>query len=224
AIRSCLEMLGRDLVSPLLKSLGAEASGARRAILCDLLARVGGENVDEIGTLVDDPRWYLVRNVVNVLGRLHSPRAVAHLQRLQNHVDYRVRRETVMALAAIGTEEAQAALAAFFDDPDERIRIRVMQSLAVPRAWLTMPQLLALLQRRDLFNRMFSLKCAALEVLARVGARQSLPVVKRLAGARIVFGHRGRELRRLARSAAAIIEGQRSPEGGRLVAAGQGEE
>lgn len=222
-VRATLEVLGSEVVGPLLRALGAEPRGAMRAMLCDVLVGVGGEKIDELGALVEDARWYLVRNVVNVLGRLRRPAAVAPLRRLVNHSDYRVRREAVMALDPFDTEEAQAALAAFLDDPDERIRVRVMQSLAVPRAWLAMPQLLAVLRRRDLFNRTLSLKRAALEVLVRLGARQSLPVIKRLARARIVFGDRGRELRRLARVAAAIIEDHRpsqdralfSPGGGR---------
>ncbi|MGQ0550611.1 MAG: HEAT repeat domain-containing protein [Armatimonadota bacterium] len=221
-IRSCLEVLSADLVAPLLRVLGGEPRSTMRAMLCDLLVRVGGQNVDQLGALVEDPRWYLVRNVVNVLGRLHNPRAVAHLRRLFGHADYRVRREAVMALAFIDTEEAQTALATFLDDPDERIRIRAMQSLAIPRAWLAMPQLFALLERRDFFNRTFALKRSALEVLVRLGARQSLPVIKRLAGAWLVFGHRGRELRRLARVAAGIIEGERPAQDRALLSSGRG--
>lgn len=222
AIRACLERLDGHLVAPLVRALAAEPRGTMRAMLCDLLVRVGGKNVDELGALVDDPRWYLVRNVVNVLGRLHSPAAVAHVRRLHTHPDYRVRREAVMALASIDTEAAQSTLAAFLDDQDERIRIRVMQSLTIPRAWLAMPQLVALLERRDFFNRLFELKRAALEVLVRLGARQSLPVINRLARTWLVFGHRGRELRRLARIAADIIEGQRSPQDRELLSSGRG--
>ncbi|HET8679151.1 MAG TPA: HEAT repeat domain-containing protein [bacterium] len=222
AIRTCFEGLDGHLVAPLVRALAAEPRSPMRAMLCDLLVRVGGKNVEELGALVDDPRWYLVRNVVNVLGRLHSAEAVAHVRRLLNHPDYRVRREAVMALGSIDTEEAQSMLAAFLDDHDERIRIRVMQSLTIPRAWLAMPQLLALLERRDFFNRLFEIKRAALEVLVRLGARQSLPVINRLARTWLVFGHRGRELRRLARIAAGIIEGQRSPQDRALLSSGRG--
>lgn len=224
AIRACLERLDGHLVAPLVRALAAEPRSSMRAMLCDLLVRVGGKNVEELGVLVDDPRWYLVRNVVNVLGRLHSPDAVAHVRRLLNHSDYRVRREAVMALASIDTEEAQSTLAAFLDDQDERIRIRVMQSLTIPRAWLAMPQLLALLARRDFFSRLFALKRAALEVLVRLGARQSLPVINRLARTWLVFGPRGRELRHLARVAAGIIEGQPPQQDRALLSTGRGED
>ncbi len=221
-IKACLERLGGHVVAPLVRALTAEPRSTMRAMLCDVLVSVGGKNVKDLGAIVDDPRWYLVRNVVNVLGRLHSPDAVAYLRRLLNHSDYRVRREAVLALSSIDTEEAQATLAAFLDDQDERIRIRVMQSLTIPRAWLAMPQLLAVLERRDFFTRLFEIKRAALEVLVRLGARQSLPVINRLARTWFVFGPRGRELRRLARISADIIEGGRPQQDRALLSNGRG--
>ncbi len=207
-VRFCLQVLADNLVRPVVRALGAEPRGVMRATLCDLLVHIGADGVDELGAFVDDPRWYLVRNIVNVLGRVRSPRAVPYLRRVIGHSDYRVRREMVIALGAIGTEEAQTLLAAFLDDADDRIRLRALQSLDISQAWLAMPRLLTLLERRDPFHRLFGLKRAALEVLARLGAKQSLPAVKRLARARIVFRQRSRELRRLARAAAAIIEWQ----------------
>jgi HEAT repeat protein len=118
-----------------------------------------------------------------------------------------VRRETVNALANIGTEEAQTALGALLDDKDERIRLRVLQSLNAWEAWRAMPKLLTILERRDWLNRQFALKAATLEALARLGAKQSLPIIKKMASNPLLLGRRGRELRRLAGVAASIIEG-----------------
>ncbi len=214
-IQACLKPLADDLVEPLVRALGMETRGPMRAMICDLLISLGGEKVDALGRMVDDQRWYVVRNVANVLGRLHSPRAVAYLNRLVQHPDYRVRRETVMALASIGTDEAQAALASFFGDPDERIQGRVLQSLDSGQAWRVLPQLLTLLERRDPFERQFALKRAALEILARLGARQSLPALRNLSRRWFVFGARARELRHLARLTADVIEGHASPQDAR---------
>jgi hypothetical protein len=70
-----------------------------------------------------------------------------------------------------------------------------------------MPKLLAILEQRDFFVKRFELKQAALEALARLGAKQSLPAVKRLARTWWVWGARGRELKRAAAMTAEIIEG-----------------
>jgi HEAT repeat protein len=137
---------------------------------------------------------------------------------LLHHDDYRVRRETLNALTVAGSEEAQGLVAEFLDDPDERLRMRAMQSLGSWEAWKAMPKLLAILDRRDPWNRTFELKRTALETLARLSARQSLPIIKRLARVRLIFGRRGRELRRLAGVTAAIIEGTMPPEAQVLLA------
>lgn len=217
-IRACLKPLADDLVAPLVRVLGMETRGPMRAMVCDLLIELGAGKIDLLGKVVDDQRWYVVRNVANVLGRMHDPKAVAHLARLVHHPDYRVRRETVMALAAIGTDNAQTALAGFLHDADERIRVRVLQSLDTGHAWTMLPQLLTMLERRDLFERQLELKRAALEVLTRLGARQSLPALRRLSRRWFAFGQRARELRRLARVAADVIEGHASPQDARLLA------
>ncbi len=217
-IRACLKPLADDLVAPLVRVLGMETRGPMRAMVCDLLIELGAGKIDLLGKVVDDQRWYVVRNVANVLGRMHDPKAVAHLGRLVHHPDYRVRRETVMALAAIGTDNAQTALVGFLPDADERIRVRVLQSLDTGHAWTMLSQLLTMLERRDLFGRQLELKRAALEVLTRLGARQSLPALRRLSRRWFAFGQRARELRRLARVAADVIEGHASPQDARLLA------
>ena len=216
-IQACLKPLADNLVDPLVRALGTETRGPMRAMICDLLISLGGDKVDELGRMVDDQRWYVVRNVTNVLGRLHTPRAVTYLNRLVQHPDYRVRREAVIALAGIGTDEAQAVLRVFLDDPDERIQVRVLQSLDTGQAWRVLPQLLTLLGHRDPFERQFLLKRAALEILARLGARQSLPTLRKVSRRWFVFGHRARELRQLARAAADVIEGNASPHDARLL-------
>jgi hypothetical protein len=217
-IRESLQAMADHLVSPLVHALATEQRSGARAMLCDLIISLDGSRVDDLAGFVTDRRWYLVRNVANILGRLRRPQAVGHLRRIIRHPDYRVRRETLHALASIGTPDADAALAAFLDDPDERLRLLAIQSLDTLEAWRAMPRLLEILQQRDPFARQFEMKRAALEALGRLRAKQSLPVVRRLAGAWFVWGTRGRELRQAARVAMDVIEGsalvpERGPRG-----------
>jgi hypothetical protein len=208
-VRACLQPLRDHLVPALIHALGAESRGGVRAMLCDLILEMDADKIDELGRYVTDSRWYLVRNLANVLGRTRNPRAIAYLNQLTRHGDYRVRRETIDALAAIGTPDAQSVLASFLDDRDERIRLRVLTSLDSIEAWRAMAKIVAVLEQRDLFVKQFELKQAALEALARLGAKQSLPAVRRVARTWLMFGPRAPELRRLAALTADIIEGQR---------------
>jgi HEAT repeats len=205
-IQACVNVLGDHLIGPLLRALDLEQRPRMRELLCDLLARLGPEHVDALGAFVSDNRWYLVRNLADVLGRMRSPRGVPYLARLVRHPDPRVRTETVSALASIGTEAAQAQICAFLDDPEPQVRLKALSSLDAQGMRVAMPALLSLLVAPDLLNRRFVLKRAAIEAVARMGVREALPALNKLAAAPFALGRRRRELRRLARMASAVIE------------------
>ncbi len=205
-IQACMEVLAEEMVGPLVRVLGVETRAGMRAMLCDALVRIGPGHMDELGAFVTDPRWYLVRNIGYILGRMRTPQGVTYLAKLVQHSDARVRTQTVEALASIGTEDAQALIGAFLNDPEQSVRLRALRSLDARGMYVAMPKLLALLETRDPFNRLFVLKQAGIDAVARLGAREALPALKKLARARLVLSRRGRELRRLARMAIGIIE------------------
>src|SRR3972149_611323 len=70
-----------------------------RPIRCDLLVGIGWCYVGNLSGFIADDRWYLVRNIANILGRLQSPEVAVHLERVIDHPEYRVRREVADALA-----------------------------------------------------------------------------------------------------------------------------
>jgi HEAT repeat protein len=205
-IRACMAVLAGELVGPLVKMLGAEPRAGMRAMLCELIAHIGPNHVDVLGTFITDPRWYLIRNIADIFGRMRIPQGVVYLAQLVQHWDSRVRTQTVDALVRIGTEDAQVLICKFLDDPEEKVRLRALRSLSGRGMQVAMPTLLALLEMRDPFNRLFELREAGIEAVARLGARDALPILQNLARARIVFGRRGHKLRRLARMAITIIE------------------
>jgi hypothetical protein len=211
-VRSCLEAVAEEAVTPLVRVLGGEPRAGMRAILCDLLAGIGRDHVRELAAFVDDERWYLVRNIANILGRLQTPEVVGHLGRLVDHPEYRVRREVADALARVGTEEAQRLLVRLLDDPDPRIRLRALQALNAWGTRLALPRLLDLVAAPDPLNRLFAHKAAAVEALERLGAPEALPVLRRLARLPLALGAPRRRLRDLARRAVLAIEGQRPQE------------
>jgi hypothetical protein len=205
-IGECVAVLADEMIDPLMHVLGTEPRAGMRAILCDLLVRTAPGRVDTLGSFVADSRWFLVRNVAGILGRLGTPEGIPYLARLLHHWDYRVRAQTVDALVNIGTGDAQALIAAFLNDADQRIRLRALRALDTRGMQGAMPALIDLLDRRDPFNRRFALRQAVIEAVARLGARDALPALERLARPRLVFSRQGRELRRLARAAVSIID------------------
>jgi len=208
SVRTCLQALAADAIGPLVRVLGLEPRAGMRAMLCDLLVLIGRDHVDEIGVFATDSRWYLVRNIANVLGRLQHPKALAHLERLVSHREYRVRREVVDALAGIATEDARTLLARFLDDSDERIQLRAVRSVGAWGGGAAIPKLVSLLARRDPWHRWFALKRETIQTLERLAAPEALPALTGLAAGHPVFRPRSRHLRRIAQQAIDAINGQ----------------
>jgi hypothetical protein len=109
--------------------LGELASYPARKMVCDLLVEKGLDRIDILGSAVFDSRWYLVRNVVWVLGETGNGRALNFLRRVAAHPDIRVRMEVVKALTKIDDPEKVDLLLALLQDDEVKVRIMAAEAL-----------------------------------------------------------------------------------------------
>jgi HEAT repeat protein len=100
-----------------------------RKMVCDLLVEKGLDKIDLLGSAVFDSRWYVVRNVVWILGETGHVRALSFLRRAAVHPDLRVRTEVVKALGKIADPAGVELLLALTQDEDEGIRGMVAEEL-----------------------------------------------------------------------------------------------
>ncbi|MCX6832350.1 MAG: HEAT repeat domain-containing protein, partial [candidate division Zixibacteria bacterium] len=127
--RQYLSELGWESFNHLLWMLGELAFHPARKMVCDLLVERGLDKIDLLGSAVFDSRWYLVRNVVWVLGETGHVRALGFLRRIAAHPDLRVRIEVVKALGKISDPARIELLLALTQDEDEKIRTIVAEEL-----------------------------------------------------------------------------------------------
>jgi hypothetical protein len=121
-VRHYLEELGWESLNALLWMLGELVSYPARKMVCNLLAEKGLDRIDILGSAVFDSRWYLVRNVIWVLGETGDNRALSFLRRAASHPDLRVRTEVVKALAKVRGATSDEILLAMLQDESEKIR------------------------------------------------------------------------------------------------------
>ncbi len=104
-----------------------------RRALCEALAISCKDDVDVLISRLGDSRWYVIRNVVYVLGRIAHQGVERALDRALHHEDVRVRKEAVRALGNIESPTSRAFLVSAFRDIDASVRIQAALTLAQKR-------------------------------------------------------------------------------------------
>jgi len=186
------ECEAREEIHRVLAALGAKAAywliprlclaeGVfERKALARALVGLGPAAVGPVIDMLKDERWYVVRNMVAILGDLAGPDALFALKRPLYHYDGRVRKETIRALMRISGEAAENMLIALLEDPDEAVVRQTILSLGLMRSRQAVPALLRLLDRRDLLLKGLELKKELLAALGRIGDHRTTPALLKL--------------------------------------------
>jgi hypothetical protein len=115
-------LLQRNSIPHLCELLGNLTGSKPRRIICDALSKVGRDSIELMAPFLEDKRWYLVRNIVYILGRIGRKEAVPLIGKALQHGDVRVRREAVQALGLIGGSQAMQYMIRSLEDKDGKIR------------------------------------------------------------------------------------------------------
>jgi HEAT repeat protein len=184
-------------VEVVLDLLAAEEDRTRRARLLGLAKRTVGDRVAPVVTRLSDPRWFVVRNAMVLLGATGRTDLLPDIERLARHPSEAVRREVAPALAAAGGIDAVPALERLAQGGDPEVRLRSVAALGTligPEAADALVQIVSASDDR-------SLKLRALEELSRRpdGAQRLRALASGASGRRLPWGLRQRA-RTLARS------------------------
>lgn len=208
-----LRSLDRDeVIGTLIEILGTEEMLSRRKILISVIASLAEDSIELLGKRIDDPKWYLVRNIVTIFAMSGRQEAIPYLAQTIKHPDFRVKKESVKALGVIGGAEAYEilvqALAANSDDLKELI-IRSIGQTRDPRA---IDFLAPLIEQRDFFWRDLSTKLAAIDACGRIRTPEAIQLLEKAASARsFLFPRRARAFASAAKSALASLADAAEP-------------
>lgn len=214
ACRRLLAALGGSTIGGLLEVLADEQDMSSRKAVVDLISKMAGGYIPELGARVSDPRWYFVRNVAAILGSTRAHEALAYLQRTLRHSDARVRRETIRALMSIrDTTSDKMLISALADEDAQNVQLaaRYLGSLACRAA---APGLADAASGKGPGNRDNAPRIEAIEALGRIGDPSSVAVLQKLARKRWFFGGRERDVRAAADRALRAFGARASAPGG----------
>ena len=161
---------------------------ARRNIL-DALLTLGPGAFEMAREMLGDPRWYVVRNGVTILGELGGEEAVGHLTGTLAAKDPRVRKETIMALTKIGGHDAEMLILGMLEDAAPQVRATACRVLGATGSQRAVKALLPLLEDDD---QDAQVEC--LQALGNIGDPAAVrPIVKKATGG--FFSRPPREVR-----------------------------
>jgi len=146
---AALQRAGPDGIDVLMDLLVDSRTVNDRHALFNALAQMK-EGSEQLIRLLNDSRWYVVRNAAELIGEMQVDAAVPVLTQLIEHEDERARRAVVLALARIGSAQTVEPLRRALRDRLPGVRLQVAQGIGGRRASpLAMSLVLAMEEEQD---------------------------------------------------------------------------
>ncbi len=205
-VNAYLVLLQKNSIKPLIKLLGELKNSKTRRVVCDSLSEIGKNAIEFFTPFLDDKRWYLVRNITYILGRIGKEQSLPYIQKALGHEDVRVRREAITALGLIGGMKAIHLLTRALNDGDFRIRAMAALNLGKVGKKAGLIPLLEVVQAKD-FSKKDPVEIKAVfDAIGMTGSNEAIPILRQLLERKSLFG-RGKidEIRIGAANALAMI-------------------
>jgi HEAT repeat protein len=205
-IHNYLVLLQRNAIKPLVRILGERQKSKARRVICDALSEIGKNAPELFVSYMDDPRWYLVRNITYILGRIGKEESLPYIQKAFNHEDPRVRREAIQALGLIGGAKAVGLLVKCLKDGDSRIRTMAALHLGKVGKKAALEPLLEIVLSKDFQKRGSEEIKGFFDAIGIMGSsRESILVLRQLLERKSWLGRGKDEIRVGAAQALATI-------------------
>lgn len=146
ALESIFVRAGEAGVEMLIEQMVASNAATERRAYRSALARCPAA-ATPLTHLLEDARWYVVRNAAELLGELGVREADAQLMTALRHSDARVRRSAAAALARLGTSRGIIALQPLLSDSNAAVRLQAVHGLSAARLPRSVPALMQALER-----------------------------------------------------------------------------
>lgn len=140
------QRLGHDMSLAISDALSDTTDRLARRIYLDTMVSIGAPAMVIVEEMLEDSRWFVVRNAVAILGEVGGEHAVELVMATLAHTDGRIRREALLALAKVGGEDAGMLVYGMIDDPDPEVRRAAAMAAGALKVERALKPLLALLE------------------------------------------------------------------------------
>lgn len=167
--------LGDPAIDLLNLVLGESKVRRARRLLAEAVTELCRNNPERLAPWLSDPRWYVVRNIIHILGWIGGPQIVGLLQTAARHPEPKVRHEVISALGQLDLRLSRPLLIKMLDGADTRQFSLILHQLSSRRDPATSRLLIGFLQDPKFEQRAIEEKRAIYSALSATGGDDILP-------------------------------------------------
>ncbi len=189
-IQQMLLLLGEEAMKQLLTALvDTEAAYIRRQIFNALT--MFGEMVRlEAERRLDDERWFVVRQMVSLLGEIGNPQSLGAIKTTYAHKDMRVKKEVLKAIGRLPSNESAVFLLEKLGEDNTTIKLQAIISMGALKDQTAVTQLGGLALKRDFFNKDIEVRKEAIRAIGLIGGDDAKVILIKLLKKRVFWGKR----------------------------------
>jgi HEAT repeat protein len=146
---SVISRIGREGALALSDALEESRDRSQRRAFMGAMSAMGPHGLECAQRMVEDSRWFVVRNGVALLGEMGEEGSITYLTGTLANGDSRVRKETILSLAKLGGVDAETLVMGMLDDGDRGVRASACRALGVLRSPRSVRPLMGVLRDKD---------------------------------------------------------------------------
>ncbi len=192
-----LVIIGESVLTTLITRLSTEQDFRSRRRLMLAIVRFKDRALPRLLPFLNDKRWYVVRNIISILGEMKLPDSVPHLGKILDYPDVRVQKEIIKTLSKIKTKESiEILLMLLFKKSAPEIRSYAAYALGIVRETFAIPYFIKILKGKNLYFEDMNFLKEVILALGRIGSYECVsPLVKLFKKRSLFFPRRFRLLK-----------------------------
>jgi HEAT repeat protein len=163
-----IQLVDADACKTVWEQLIIEPNPRVRRFLTGVMSALGAEADRVMLEYLNDSRWYVVRNALNILGTRRNPEYISAFKAQLFHRDTRVVKESIAALATIRHEHATDALLDYIRSPDCALAELALLALGAHQDPRAVPDLIRIAQQHDPLLKQKKVRVKAIEALGEI--------------------------------------------------------
>ena len=175
-----LAALGEKSVNPLVQALAEEKDLLVRKTIVSIIVRIGRIAVPMILETLADTRWYMVRNMLTILGSLDMPDLAPHITATLSHPDLRVKKEAIKALSKTAHPSAATTLCDLCFYPEETVALAATAALSSKKEPGAVVALFRRVTARKYLYPNYRLAHEAIDSLRTIGTDDSVTALEEI--------------------------------------------